>query len=137
MAAAATHSYWAQRASTTKGAAYITAYSRARQLSGSYNLRDYLCDYSMSPFFMWTHFLLLLSGKYPKGLDIMAINDEPAPRLIDEAWKAVRNRSVLNQGRCPRRYNDGQLSGRLHFDNHYHNTSYCLPISRRMCYYAH
>lgn len=47
---------------------------------------------------MWTHFLLLLSGKYPKGLDIMAINDEPAPRLIDEAWKAVRNRSVLNRG---------------------------------------
>ena len=59
------------------------------------------------------------------------------PRLIDEAWKAVRNRSVLKQGRSPRRYNDGQLSGRLYFDSHYHNTSYCLPISRRMCYYAH
>lgn len=95
------------------------------------NLRDYLCDYSMSPFFhVDSFFLILLSGKLFRCLDIVAINDEPAPRLINEAWKAVRNRSVLNQGRSPRRYNDGQLSGRLYFDSHYHNTSYCLPINR-------
>ena len=88
-------------------------------------------------FFMWTHFLLLLSGKLFQCLDIVAINDEPAPRLIDEAWKAVQNRSVLNQGRSPRRHNDGQQSGRLYFDSTIINTSYCLPISRWMCYYAH
>ena len=91
------------------------------------NLLDYLCDYSLSPFFhVDSFFLILLSGKYPKDLYIVVINDEPAPRLIDEAWKAVRNRSVLNQGRSPRRYNDGQLSGRLYFDNPYHNTRCCL-----------
>ena len=79
MAAAATHSYWAQRASTTKGAAYITAYSRARQLSGRYQLTRLIFEYSLSPFFMWTHFFILLSGKYPKDLYMVAINDEPAP----------------------------------------------------------
>ena len=80
MAAAATHSYCAQRASTTKGAAYITAYSRARQLSGRYQLARLIFEYSLSPFFhVDSFFLILLSGKYPKGLNIVANNDEPAP----------------------------------------------------------